>query len=213
MDTEDRGTDDLENRQAILRECRDAALHTFGTAWIFEQRARQLRNRLNLLNFLGMLGPVTAGGIALAYGADSRLLSVTIALAATSGACLSVVSVLSLVFGWVEAQAYANESLVANHRLSERYLDLVHRPPPTSVELYRQFDLLQLENRLREESDNRQGVTSAEDRAGLRAALRQMQQTCVGCNVTPTSMDPAECAICGNFGVVPLIGIVNRRKK
>lgn len=34
---------------------------------------------------------------------------------------------------------------------------------------------------------------------GMRFALREFQRECVGCKITPLSMEYSECTVCGKF--------------
>jgi mobilome CxxCx(11)CxxC protein len=195
--------------QPILTECANQAFHATGTAWIFEQRAKRLGRQLNLLTYLSFLVPLLVGGLVVGYGANAALLPYTVSIGAGLGILLSLVSAWSVVFKWVDSQAYANESMAANRRLARRYTDLIQVGASSHTGLKIQYDLLRLEDQLREELDNRQSIRDAEDRAAMRAALRQTQRDCAACKQVPTSLKASNCDVCGDFWRTPL-GIVGR---
>ena len=53
----------------------------------------------------------------------------------------------------------------------------------------------------REAQDNKQSISEAEKRAGMRASLRQLQKECVNCKTIPISMIASDCPICGRFRI------------
>jgi mobilome CxxCx(11)CxxC protein len=47
----------------IKQTCWDNAIHSYGTGYIFQQRAALFRNRIKLLTFLGIVVPLSIGSI------------------------------------------------------------------------------------------------------------------------------------------------------
>lgn len=185
-----------DQQRSLRSKCWDLAIHAFGTAWIFEKRARKLRWKLKILSFLGIAVPVVIGGIVLSFGTNPRILPALLWVAGVLGVAQLTGSVWSLVARWDDSLAYALESVTANYRLSRRFESLGEQPP---ADLEVEFRVLDAENQARKDLDFRQDLTPKEKRAGLRAGLRQFQRACVGCNEVPTSMSPTDCEVCGNF--------------
>jgi len=181
----------------LKQETWKRAFFCFATAYLFESRARRYKLSLNVLNFTGIGLPLLVGAMVMSFGEGAWLPY----LAVTAGA-LSVVQLFvsgwSTVATWSGELAYAIESAAANHDLSRRYQDLLHRSAD-HAELERRLELIDIEQRLREQSDYQHAVTDGEKRMGHRAALRQFQKACDGCKIIPTSTAPSRCDICGNF--------------
>lgn len=177
----------------------DEAVHTYGTGYIFERRANKYRWLLRTVAFLGLVVPLTIGGIYLSFHSQQKLLDVSITIAGILGILQLIISVWSLASRWEETYSYALESLSANYSISSRFEKLGRFPPPKPSDLQMQFEVLQTENNLRTEQDNKQGITDKEKRMGMRAALRKFQRKCAGCQRVPISMKPSNCDVCGNF--------------
>ena len=188
-----------ESADSLRRDCWDQAIYAFGTAWIFEQRAKRYRWRLRILDFLGIVVPVTVGGIVLSFGTMPTYLPYVFVPAGILSIVQLVMSVWSLVARWEDALVYAEESVSSNHRLSREYEGLGRNPPGALADLKLRHSLLEKENQLRNELDNKQGLTEREKRGGLRAGLRRFQRPCVACKQIPQSMKPSDCDVCGRF--------------
>jgi mobilome CxxCx(11)CxxC protein len=189
----------LDSVEDLKRQCQDRAFRAFGTASIFERRTLELRRRLRVLSFMGIVVPVVVGSAALAWGAGFRGLAVLVAIGGGVGLVQVVLSVWSLTAGWVDAHEYANSSVTANQRLYRDYRSLADNSPSDPREFRLPLGFLIAADDAREEQDNRQGITPAEKRFGMRSALRMFQRACSSCRQVPTSMDATECGVCGNF--------------
>ena len=158
---------------AMRKNCWDNALNAFGTSWIFEQRTHALRLRLRMLTFLGIVVPALVGGVVAAYGAE--YLRIILILASAIGLIQLVISIWALAAKWDDVLAYASESLTSNLQISNAYDDLASNPPCSVEAFRRQVEPISIENTCRAAQDSKQGITDAEKRAGMRAALRQFQ--------------------------------------
>jgi mobilome CxxCx(11)CxxC protein len=187
-----------EKVNQVRQQCWDEALHCFGTAWIFERRARQLRSKLRLLAFLGLAVPVFVGGSVGALGTNHPSLPYLLGGAAVLGGIQAIASVWSLTSKWEDGFAYALESIASNHRLSKSYQDIA-KNPPDAAEFQLTFKLLNAESQQRSDQDYKQTVSEAEKRAGLRAALFRFKRQCGACGQVPKSLQPTDCSACGNF--------------
>ncbi|MBI3799361.1 MAG: hypothetical protein HY268_20645 [Deltaproteobacteria bacterium] len=191
----------MDNESVInqLREkCWERAFEAFGTAAIFERRASNLRWKLHLLAFLGLGTPLVVGSVVLSFDLESRYLLLLKALAGILTVPLFAVSLWSLVAKWEDKLSYALESSSANNRLSNDYREFA-KNPPTEPEFRLGLDRLDIEDQLRNDTDNRQGISEAEKRFGMRAALFKFQKQCISCGKVPESLRPTSCNTCGNF--------------
>ena len=188
-----------ENRvDRVLSETWDKAFHAFGTGYIFEHRARRLRRRLRLQSFGGIVFPLLAGGILLAFGLDHWTLPVVVSIAALAGVINLLLSAWSIVDNWAQRLTYASESAWSNYQLADRFKELASNRP-SDEEFLRRYELLSVENRAREQRDHEHDLTDREKRRGHRAALREFQRECVRCKRVPSSLTASDCPVCGRF--------------
>jgi mobilome CxxCx(11)CxxC protein len=189
---------DANARDQIRQRCWDGALEAFGTGYIFEKRANRLRYQLRILTFLGIVAPLMAGAVVLAFGKGALFPAILIP-AGILGIVQVVGSLWSLVARWDDAYGYSVESMNANYRLSNHYQKLAENPPDSLPELQVQFGLLDREDEFRGAEDYKQAISEKEKRKGMRAALRKFRRECASCNRVPESMKPTDCPTCGQF--------------
>jgi len=180
-------------------ECWVRALQAFGTAHIFELRARKYSRLLRWVAFVGLVVPLVVGGFALSYGASFVALPVVIIIGSAVGIVQATISLWSLVARWLESYAYAIESVISNKGLYLRFKDLGGNPPTLLDDLKTQYRLLQVEDDARRGQDYKQEITEPEKRRAMRAGLRELGRECASCHKVPTEMNPTECGVCGDF--------------
>lgn len=188
----------LGNAEVIRSQCWEAALHAYGTSYVFRYRARTLRRNLQLLNFASLAVPFLVGALVLAFG-EFKLLPVAISIGAALGIMQALGALWSVVGSWVDNYSYAAQSASANELLATRFRDLGKNPPSATDELALRYQILTTEDQARREQDHPKDVTDEERRMGMRAALRWLQKACAGCGQIPTSMTPNNCDVCGSF--------------
>jgi mobilome CxxCx(11)CxxC protein len=186
-------------RSQLKNEIWDRQFYAFATAAIFEYRARRLKKRLRWLNFIALVVPVIVGGLALAYGAGFRLLGFVVAVGAAVGVVQLVISTWSETSGWVESYGFAITSVVENQRLARDFKALGEDTSSNLESLRNQNRLLKAMDDARQAQDYTQEISEEEKRIGHRAALIARQKKCTACNEVPTSMNPTNCGVCGNF--------------
>lgn len=188
-----------QTTDALRTQCWNSALEAFGTAFIFEQRAQSLRNRLRLLQFVGLAVPLLVGLIVLGFGTNTDYLPRVLLAAGVLGVVQGGYSLWALTQRWEDGLAYAQESASGNHRISREYKKLAQAFPGAGPERDLRLGILAAEDSQRTEQDYAQAITEPERRMGMRAALRQFQRQCAVCKSVPTSMTPTKCDVCGNF--------------
>lgn len=182
-----------------IADCRDKAVHAYGTGFIFGQRKNNAQKKLKRLSFLGIAVPVLVGGIVVAFFGLDQLkpfLSWLIVVAGLLGTIQLIFTIWSLIAKWDDEAAYGVEASVDNYNISQSYQDLVENPPDNFEPTYQ---MLNLKNNLRSSEDGKKGITESEKRMGMRAALRKFQRACVHCNKVPYDLKPTDCPVCGNF--------------
>lgn len=191
-------SDPDKEHDAIRHQCWEAALHAYGTSYVFGRRARGLRRKLQWLTFVSLGVPFLIGALVLAYG-QLKLLALVIAVGAAVGVVQALVALWSVVGGWVDNYSFAAQSSSANETLATRFSDLGRNPPVVIEDLRHRFDVLTTEDQSRRDQDHPKDVTDAERRMGMRAALRRLQKPCAGCGKVPASMEATDCDVCGRF--------------
>jgi mobilome CxxCx(11)CxxC protein len=190
-----------ESRSQLTNEMWKAAVHAYGTAYIFERRANSLRRLLRVLSFVSFGVPIVIGALVLSYGTNLDTLPVLVGIAGAVGLLQTTVSLWALVAGWVDAYGYAIRSVAANANFAQRYEALTKQS--SSAGETTRLALLHVEDLARQEEDWKQGITDREKRMGMRAALRKYQMKCAGCHQVPVDMRPTTCGVCGDYGLWP----------
>ncbi len=181
------------------RNCHDAALRCFGTAYIFEQRAKPLALAQKLVAFSSLAGPISIGILVTTVGLTSRLIPLAIGVAATFSALQTIVSLWSLAAKWPDSLAYYVESKAENYHLAERFTSLGRDTALAQNKWRTEYAMLETRGEHRTNLDLRINITDEEKRMAMRAALREYERPCAGCQETPTSLHAGECHVCGNF--------------
>jgi mobilome CxxCx(11)CxxC protein len=138
------------------------------------------------------------GLLVLSYG-HFKSLPTVIAVVSAFAIVQTVISLWSIIGGWVAGYSYATASAADNSRLAARYEDLASGPPDDPLAFRHDYEKLVIRDEGRQEQDYQQGVKESEKRMGLRAALRKYGRKCAGCEQVPTSMKSTDCGVCGNF--------------
>jgi mobilome CxxCx(11)CxxC protein len=192
------GQDQATQALVLRSQCWNAALHAYGTGFIFERRAHIFKQRLNWLTY-GSLGlPLAIGLLVLGYG-EFKALKYLIPVVVAACAILTLLSLWSIIGGWVEGCSYANSAVSANHLLSEKYAVLGENPPRAFRSFQREYDKLGVEDKILQQQDYQQDIREEEKRMGMHAALRKFRRPCAECGQVPTTMTPSNCGVCGDY--------------
>ncbi|WP_159083457.1 mobilome CxxCx(11)CxxC protein [Streptomyces sp. P3] len=179
------------------RKCWDAALHAYGTGYIFQKRAERLKRKTDVLTWIGFVVPLLIGATVGTFG-QYKYWNVVLAVATAVAALQLAMSLWSLVKRWTEELSYSSASATVNESLASRFAALGEDPPGLPT-LRTQFEKLSIEDTARRDRDNERGVTEKERRMGMRAGLRKYQRPCAACHQVPTTMEPSGCGVCGQF--------------
>lgn len=188
----------MDSRE-IRELSKEKAFHSFGTAYIFRERAVKYSSYLNILKFSGILIPVSIGAITLGYGVNADVLKWSIIFAIPLSMVQLVFTTLSIVYKWEDELNYSYESASENIRISEEFENIIKFNGLEILELRIRYEKNLTRNEIRDFNDDKHNITTKEERKGMRYALRYYQKTCVGCNNVPQSMISTNCNICGNF--------------
>jgi mobilome CxxCx(11)CxxC protein len=180
------------------RKCWDAALHAYGTSYIFQKRAASLKRKTDILIWVGLAVPILTGALVGTFG-GYKLWGAAIVAGSVVGALQIAISLWSVIRRWPEDLSYSSASATANESLASRFAALAEDPPAGLQALRIQFQKLDVEDAARRDRDNEKNVTEKERRMGMRAALRKYQRQCATCHQAPTTMEPSDCGVCGKF--------------
>lgn len=181
----------------LRNRCARGEFYSYGTAKIFEKRAKDIGRRLKAITFLGLLSPVLAGGIAMTFSAESSFLN-KIVFPALSIVLLSqsVLSLLSLCYKWEEKHSYSLWAIKNNNKLFNKFSRLSGE---SDAAIAKKISDYEDEYDHQEAEDSSQGITDKEERYGMRKTLIYFGKACKTCNEKPTSIKPTDCDTCGNF--------------
>ena len=183
----------------ICGESWKLAIYAYGTATIFQARSRRYRSLIRTLTFIGIVVPLLIGGVVLGFGLHASFLPLLLVIASAAGVFQLGFSAWAVVYAWADNLEYSLDSATDNLELSARFKELgtlAVDPPP---DLTATFAIVKAKDDARRAADSKKGVTDRELRYGHRAALRQFERKCEGCQQVPRSMDSTECPICGRF--------------
>jgi mobilome CxxCx(11)CxxC protein len=178
----------------LSRHCGDRAFYAYGTARIFERRARELERRRNWITYLGVAVPGVVGGGYLAFGKDFP--SALVVVAGVLGVVQLALSLWSLVAKWDDRYAYAQRATQVHTYLFNTWDALVKRPPPNLEARVQQLDG---EDQRQEQTDLAQAISEKEKRFAMRSTLYFYGLKCARCGEQPASMKAGKCDTCGNF--------------
>jgi mobilome CxxCx(11)CxxC protein len=182
-------------RQEERGKCWDAAVHCYGTAYIFEQRAKHARTKLRWLTYVGLAVPLIVGAVVLSFRTAPPAMQ-AIATIVLIGQL--AVSLWSLVAKWDDQLATGLESKAANYRLATRYEELASNSTMPDDEFRTLKEVCDAENRLRQEADSKQDVSDREKMLGMRRALWKYRRPCAGCKQIPDEVkSKSDCDVCG----------------
>jgi mobilome CxxCx(11)CxxC protein len=186
----------MSPEETAKKTCLDKAFAAYGTTKIFESRAQKLSRGRTLITYLGIVVPLVVGATAMAFGVDSPWFPVLVALAAALGIAQIVTSVWAIVARWDERCIHALESVRANTKLFNLWSRL---ELSGSSQLEKEIaDALKIDQE-QEDKDLAHGITEQEKRYAMHEALFYFRKPCVACRRIPTSKEPLDCDMCGNY--------------
>lgn len=185
---------DLEK---LKKECSDKRFYSFGTAKLFERRAKTYRRNRNIITFLGLAVPLVVGGTVLSFSSGSETLNkILIPFAGILTTLQLIISLWALVSRWDEKNDYAISAVKSNTRLESEFNRLCNS---SDQDIKSEISHLRSEYDRVNQEDAAHGVTEKELRWGMRKSLIHYQLTCPTCVKKPVSMKPTDCDTCGNF--------------
>ncbi|MGH6879011.1 MAG: mobilome CxxCx(11)CxxC protein [Rhizomicrobium sp.] len=176
--------DDHANAKQLWTQAKEA----FGTAAIFEKRARTYRRLVRGLTFYGLAIPLIIGAIVLGNLAANRPLAIAIYIASALGAVQVVISLWSVVADWTGSLEYSAAANENNIRLSAdlKALGIEANKPAAGFDVRRAKAVEAYNGQVAQ--DQRTLASDDEKVYGYRAALLQFRSRCTLCDKEPPSM-------------------------
>lgn len=188
--------DDTQRRQMAWTY----ALHAEGTKTVFEGRARSLRRRIYVRDFVGFAVPILAGYV---LGSEffepfrpyRGLATGILAFAAT----LQILLVLwSVITHWDEELAYSIHAVRESNSLKDAWRR-VGQGDSQNIDV--EYEWLKHQQEIVDSHDSQKMITDAEKRKGMRSGLIEFQRACVNGHKPETRRIPfwpkVKCDICG----------------
>jgi hypothetical protein len=188
-----------EKEIQIRQNCHKKAIHCLGTSYIFQEKAKRYARYLKWISILGIIVPLTIGGIAMGYGQYSQYLSYLLVIAIPLSILQLILSGIDLIYKWGDSLSYSLESQSENRKLSEEFHQLAKDTSIIGTELEHKFELLKIMDDARSQQDEKITFSSKEKRKGMRYALKMFQIDCATCKKVPIDMEPTSCDNCGKF--------------
>lgn len=176
------------------------ALYAEGTKAVFDARARSLRLRITVRDFVGIGVPIV-----LAYVLGSEFLeplrpyrNIATGILAIA-ALLQILLVLwSLLRHWDEELAYSIHAIRESNSLKDAWMR-IGQGDTQNLEV--EYEWLKHQQEIVDSHDAQKMITNAEKRLGMRAGLIEFQRECVRGHTPTTRAMPfwpkVKCDICG----------------
>lgn len=152
METPDQRFDKLRTT------CWNKAIHSFGTAYIFDKKSKRHSKYTNMLKVFGIIVPITVGATALGYGFNSSMLKGSIALAAPLTIIQLIFSVFAVVHKWDDELAYSFEASQDLSLLSDSFKKLASLPPDNFEKLDKKFEILNTRLKARTQQNSKHNI-------------------------------------------------------
>jgi mobilome CxxCx(11)CxxC protein len=170
------------------RELWDRATSAYGTAEIFQRRARRYKALVRFLTFYGLVIPLIIGSIAAAHLLAQVPLETVIYYGGALAVLQLVIFLWSVVANWPDSLDYSSASNADNLRLSNQLKALAEQSTNKPSDFEARYSALIAADNAQHSQDTRRDISLAEKAYGTRAGLLQFERICRVCKRTPESM-------------------------
>jgi len=186
------------NRTDIISEVSHLEFLSYGTVQIFEKRANKLRTLRAWLTFLGIVLPVTIGGVYLSFGQSDELMKFIVLIAGIIGTFQLILSTWALVAGWDYTYESAIKSVQGNTAIYNKCKRFVSLTSVSDSDFLNSYSEILKEAESQELVDLTQHISSAERKFAYTSSLRYYNRACHACNQNPNSLNVNhKCTSCG----------------
>ncbi|KMV28367.1 hypothetical protein AB733_24115 [Photobacterium swingsii] len=171
---------------------------SYGTIQVFERRSNRLKILRAWLTFLGIVLPVTIGGMYLSFGQGDELMGLIVSIAGIVGVIQLILSTWALVSGWDSKYEASIKAVQGNTSIYNRCKRFVSTPPEDDSEFLRLYNQILNDAESQELADLTQHITNAEKNYAYVSALSYYDRACHACNQSPNeSIKQRYCSSCG----------------
>lgn len=188
----------------LLCQMQNRKKDAYGCGEFYQDRAYWLSYYLRIFSFIGLVFFLLIGSTMAAFGANPMIgniaiLPILLTITGVVGIGQTVLNVWMLVHDWSGNAQYAMEAASDHHNICRRYDDLLAEQddPPSDWEA--KLRLLQNDEKHREDSDRKHGITQKNKAFAHRKSLLHYREECLTCKITPVDMTKTKCASCGVF--------------
>ena len=182
----------------IRKECHENKFHSYGKSYVYGARVNKYERRLRIINFIGLVIPLSFGGYSLSFGTNS-INEYVVFIGGTVLLVQLIFSAFALVFKWDDELAYSLEATRDHNLLSQDFKTLGQFAKDDVAELTKQYNILNEKLKSRKEQDIKHDLSDKERIKGMRWSLREFQIKCVSCGEVPFSMNKTDCPVCGKY--------------
>ncbi len=190
--------EDNSDKSEIFNDISHFEFLAYGTIQIFEKRANNLRTLRSWLTFLGIILPVTVGGIYLSFGKSETLMESIVFAAGIIGTFQLFLSTWALVAGWDSSYESAIKSVQGNTTIYNKCKRFRNYNFSNEHDLFNSYNELLKEVENQELVDLTQHITASERKYAYVTALSYYNRECHACNQNPNIHDKKiKCTSCG----------------
>ncbi|WP_318463712.1 mobilome CxxCx(11)CxxC protein [Photobacterium leiognathi] len=186
------------NRQSKLAQIEHFEFLSYGTAQVFEARVNRLRKLRASLTFLGIVLPVTVGGMYISFSQSKELMTGILSVAGGVGVVQLILSTWALVSGWDSQYELAIKSLqgnTSNFNKCKRFATTEFRSDAEFISVYESI-IRDVEQQ--ELVDITQHISKKEKYTAYQESLTYYNRGCHSCNQNPSESSKSKtCSSCG----------------
>lgn len=186
------------DKQNIIGEVSHLEFLSYGTIQIFERRANRLKSLRAWLTFLGIVLPVTIGGVYLSFGQSEDLMKIIVLFAGFIGVFQLILSTWALVAGWDSSYESSIKSVQGNTTIYNKCKRFISCPPSNDNEFIRVYNEILKDSETQELVDLTQHISNKEKKFAYISSLRYYDRDCHACEQNPNGFNKhKKCPSCG----------------
>lgn len=195
---EDKGMLKNVDRKEINETIKHLEFLSYGTIQIFERRSNRLKVLRAWLTFLGIVLPVTIGGMFLSFGQSDELMELIVQFASVIGVIQLILSTWALVSGWDIKYEASIKAVQGNTNIYNRCKRFISFPLEDEAKYTQLYNQIMDDAESQELIDLMQHVTNGEKQYAYTTALNFYDRQCHACNQSPNkSTKKKNCSSCG----------------
>ena len=147
--------------------------------------------------FLGIVLPVTVGGVYASFGQSPDLMKLIVNISGSVGLVQLIISTWALVSGWDNKYESSIKSVQANTTIYNSWKRFCSAPPSTEEDIINKYDELYKITETQELIDMAQHIKDSEKKYAYVESMRYYSRACHDCKQIPNSENSKKCPSCG----------------